>query len=197
MKFRYFKLVGESLAEFLADEREEMLQRDSQRRALLKDRDDVEGFRCGRNGRVLSIKFKEGRRPDGFVMADRKLSKDEVKPSSRDAASKEWRELLESIRVTVDCQAMLRKRLRLPDFVPGMLPSCNTGMALYHSRAGHVGQDVYVEVPLSGSSSDPKNKPFAGHPDLEPCETWEYVKCAKEAEGFSYAERCYVLESRV
>jgi len=66
------------------------------------------------------------------------------------------------------------------------------GVCFYGTRFGHVGDDVYVEVP--------ENKDSDGHRELDipsdmiEVKTWEFVKACEEAgecEG-----RCYVMTTK-
>lgn len=190
MKFRYFILQGESRKAFLKSEREEMDQRIAQRKALLEDRNDIESFRSGHDGKIFCITFKDGKQPDGFVRASKKLPPKEVRPHGKSKEAKPWRELLASLDVTEDCQAVICKLLDLPEYVPGAHSGSRSGMGLFSSRIGHVGKKVFVEVPVSAERA------FEPHKDLKEVEGWRYEKAVAEAEDFEYTKRVYVMGSR-
>ena len=189
MKFRYFILNGGARRAYLKSEKKEMAQRIALHKALLKDRDDIQSYRPSRDGGVASMVFKEGKQPAGFVRASKKLSKEEVRPHGKSKEAKSWRDLLKSLAVSEDCQAVLCKELGLPVFVPGANSSSRTGMSMYSSRSGHVGQRVYVEVP------EETGGPFEPSGDMREVEAWMFEKACSEAEGYDYG-KVYVLPSR-
>jgi hypothetical protein len=180
MKFRYFIMRGKSLETFLASEQRELEQRRRMFQALLRDRDDILSYRPGHDGGVLSLTFK-GDSPKCFVRASRKLSPDEVRPHGKSKEAKPWRELLESLRVTEDCQKTACKLLGLP------VMACD-GRKLFSSHVGHVGSEVYVEAPVS------PEEPYEPHEDLVEVKAWEFEKAVEEAPESE--EKGYVLESR-
>ena len=203
MKFRYFKLTGASLKAYADSESKEMGQRHNRADALLKGRDDIESFRPGRNGGIMSLIFKEGMQPEGMVRADRRLPKEEVRPSKANSKAgrlaKPFRDFLETVKVTEDCQVVVCKALNLPTFVTGSNTLSRTGMACYSSRVGHVGADVVIEVPVEEGERGKSDgfKPFEPHTDMDEMKAWEYVKACEEAEGHKHEDQCYCLEARM
>ena len=191
MNFRYFILKGESLKAYLDSEAKEMEQREAQRKALLEDRDDIESFRPGHSGGILSIKFKDGKQPEGFIRADRRLPKNEVRPHSRKPESKEWRKLLADLRVTEDSQKLAIKAMGLPSFVTGTSSRSPSGIAMYNSRFGHVGEQVIVEVPAETKEE------FKPGVDLAEIRPWEFEKLVEESEEYEYKNPCYTMTSRM
>ena len=188
MKFRYFILKGDSLKAYLESEKKEFEQMEAQRKALLEDRDDIESYRPGQGGGIMAIKFKEGKQPAGFVSASKNLSDDEVRPHARSKEAKPWRDLLSSIRIQESCQGFLTKSISLPDWIIGGPSPNGFGSTMYSSRAGHVGDKVYVEVPQG-------EKPYEPHEDLEEVKGWEFEKACEESKDFDY-KFCYVMRSR-
>lgn len=175
MKFRYFKLKGKSLKVYLESEKKEMGQRKAMTKVLLEDRDDIENFRTS-HGDVYCVKFKEGMQPSGFVKAHKDLSPREVRPHGRSKEAKPWRELFKSLSVTEDCQSEIRKFMKLPDFVLGGPSGRGFGRACYSSRVGHVGDDVFVEVPVS------EETPYEPHDDLKEVKGWQFEKAIEESD---------------
>ena len=194
MKFRYFELTGEELKAYLDAEAEEFRQRQYQSDILLQNHgDEVEAFRPDHRGGVMSIVFKEGKQPDGFIKARRDLPKKEVRPSKKGKAAEPWRKLLDEIKVTVDCQDETRARLGLPTYVAGPDRHSRSGMALYSTVFGHVGDKVIARVPVTPIEEGPvtpvdegpdeyteKVKPLVISPLLIEMQAWEVEKLHTE-----------------
>jgi len=176
MKFRYFKLTGKSLKAYLKSEKLEGKQLLAQHKALVIDRDDIESYRRSDDGGVFSIIFKKGMQPPGMVRASTRLTKDEVRPAKRGDEAKPFREFLESIKVTENCQETACRNLGLPTFAIG--PGVNGRTCRFTSRIGHVGDDVFVEVPID---TDERRK-FTSHADMVEIKQWEYMKAWEDAE---------------
>jgi len=70
-------------------------------------------------------------------------------------------------------------------------------MALCSSRIGHIGKDVYVEVPISESTEPKAREIFKGHDDLVEMKGSEFLKVHEDNEGYDYENRFYHLTSRV
>jgi hypothetical protein len=184
MKFRYFILSGPSLEAYLASEAKEMEQRAFQHKTLLTSF-DIESYRPNHNGGVASLIFKEGKQPEGMVRAHKNLDKKEVFPHAKLAVAAPIRELLKTVQVTENSQGNICSLLKLPMCVCGPHHISRSGMAMYHSRAGHVGPNVVIEVPAKDESGDPEaKKPFGGHPDLKEIEVWEYLKLHADFKDF-------------
>ena len=183
MNFRYFKLTGQALKAYLSSEATEMEQRNAVTKALLKDRDDIESYRPSRTGGIVSILFKEGMQPEGFVRASKNLPPDEVRPHGKSKIAKPWRELLKSLHITENCQKNTRSLLDLPTFIIG------NGMRAYSSRIGHVGEDVFVEVP-------DKDNSFVPMKDLVEVKNWEFVKACEEAVNYEYNVPVFTIKAR-
>ena len=198
MKFRYFLVRGETLKAYLVSEKTEMEQYEAQSKALLKDRDDIESYRPSRTGGIDSLIFKAGKQPEGMVRASKNLPKEEVMPHGKKKEMAPFREFLKSVKVTEDCQALAIKLLGLPTFVIGAHAMSRSGMAMYHSRIGHVGTQVVVEVPVADPNSENPvdKKPYPGHADLQEIEAWKYVKLHADFKDFKPTGQYYVLKQR-
>ncbi len=188
MNFRYFILSGPSLDVYLESEKKEMDQIVARNKILIKDRDDVDHYRPGRGGHLFSITFKDGKQPPGMIRADNKLSKKEVRPHSRSKEAAPMRELFKSVRITEDCQKTIINLLNLPCQVFGSSESSRSGLAMWTSRVGHVGDLVIVEVPDELKEIT--------HPDLKEIADWEFLKMHHESKDHDY-NLVYVLSSRV
>jgi len=186
MKFRYFILSGPSLDAYLASEAKEMAQKQNLHEVLLVRRDDIESYRPNHFGGVASLVFKEGKQPPGMVRAHKTLDKKEVFPHAKLAVAAEIRDLLKSVQITEDSQRVICALLKLPTMVSGEHHISRSGMALYHSRIGHVGPNVIVEIPVGDENDlNPENrKSFDGHPDMKEIETWEYQKLHADFKDF-------------
>lgn len=201
MKFRYFELTGDALKDYLEAEAKEFRQRHHQAGVLLENhKDEIEGYRPDRSGRVLSIIFKEGKQPPGFIRADKRLPKKEVRPSAKGKVAEPWRKLLDELKVTADCQQTICTKLQLPCFVSGPNPH-GTGMCLYGSRIGHVGPKVLVEVPIANPEEsgdpDPDPKPFAAPDCMKEMEGWRVEELHADSKAYDYGKRCYTLPSKL
>jgi hypothetical protein len=187
MRFCYFLLKGESLEFFLEKEKQEIEQRHRQWEVLMGSDLNIEEFSVSRTGKIVAIKFKPGKQPNGFVHAGRSFSKRYVRPSMRGKDAAKWRELIERLNVTDDCMTAIRTKCGLPTFVID-----SHTMNAYNSIVGHVGGEVFVEVPYATDG----NAGFIGHPDLEPVESWEFEKAYSEAKDYKY-DSCFRLTSRI
>ena len=188
MKFRYFILEGKAKELYVASEIKEMNQEQNVAEVLLHQRDDIESYRPSRSGGIESIVFKAGKQPEGMIRVSKDLPKNEVRPHGKKKEMAPFREFLESLRVTEDCQQTIIDFLKLPQMVIGRSASSRTGMAMFSSRAGHVGDNVIVEIPVQEENSEHSNHntAYAGHEDLKEIQNWEYVKMHEDFKDYKY-----------
>ena len=185
MNRRYFKLTGDSLKAYLESESKEFAQR-KRRTEVILGYPGVQGYRPSHNG-VRAIIFKPGEQPEGMVRASKLLTVNEVRPHKSSKIAKPIRDLIASIRVTEDCQKLIRTRLNLPTCV-------YRGRELHQTAIGHVGEVVFVSVPVREPNSDNPQPPFEGHTDLVEVKKWEFVKACEEhidhkSSGYSLVEQ--------
>ena len=192
MKFRYFKLTGESLKLYLAAEKTEMAQVRKRHDGIFA-LDGLESYRADRQGSIMCLLFAKGKQPDGMIRASKHYPANEVRPRKRGAVGKEVRDLIASLKVTVDCQAVIVKCLALPDYISGASAASRTGMALYTSRVGHIGKDVYAEVPISESAEPSEREVLKEHADLVEMKGSEFLKVHEDNEGHDYKNEVYSL----
>lgn len=196
MKFRYFIVNGASRQAYLDFEKKEHDQRVAINKVMFEERNDIESYRPGRSGGVLSVTFKPGMQPPGMVRASRDLPESEVRPHAKSKDAAPMREFFEKLRVTENCQESFRKLLSLPSLVVGMHSGSPSGLAGYSSRVGHVGENIVAEVPdAEVSDSGHIHEKFTPHEDLKEIEFWEYAKLHADNKNFSYGG-VYVLGMR-
>ena len=192
-KFRYFVLSGEALKLYLESEKLEFEQKQRQFDALLKDRDDIESFRPGSNGGVVAIRFKKGRKPTEdkvMVSAGKRFSSYEVRPHKKSKEAAEWRELLDSIRVTENSTNKAVAYVGAPTMVFG-------GGGFFNSRVGHVGPEVILECRSDEGLIDREKRNYQGHEDLTEIDQLEYERRIAANKDYEYKTPLYTMTSRL
>ena len=174
MKYRYFRLSGASREIYLESEAKEHTQHRHQLKVMYDDYGDTfQAYRPSDDGSIFSVIFQKGKHVDGFVRASSNLSDDEVRPHVNQKKVQKWRDLFDSVKVTERSTRVISKHLGCPDSVFDRSPF---GMFFVYSRVGHVGAEIFVEVP-------DKENTYEGHPDLTEVESWEFEKAVAESKN--------------